>query len=308
MEHRPSPAPGAPTPAVVRELVRDQAPHLSAEAVSPAPGSGSSNWVFRLGQDHAVRLPRDDSYVDDLLTETQWLPRLGPLLTVPVPEIVLVGEPSSAFPRPWSVVTWLPGEVPAQQSPAEQGRLATSLGRFTRNLHAADTLGQPAGADHWGYRSGDPVTDRIDAWADEAAEGLADLFDPRQVREAWQRVRRVPPASGPPCWIHSDLSAENLLVGSGGELVGVIDFGALGIGDRSADLLYAWSLFDEEARDAFRVASEADEATWLRARAWAFVGPGIRTIEGYRDSMAERTRRLIRMVEAIAAEVGVALR
>lgn len=90
--------------------------------------------------------------------------------------------------------------------------------------------------------------------------------------------------------------------------MGVIDFGALGIGDPAADLLYAWSLFDQQAREALRVESNADESTWLRARAWAFVGPGILTIETYRHSMAERTKRLITMVEAIAAEVGVALR
>lgn len=205
-------------------------------------------------------------------------------------------------------MTWVPGELPGRQSPSEQDHLARSLGRFARSLHAADTLGQPAGAEHWGYRSGNPVTDQIDGWADGAADGLADLFDPRQIREAWRRVRQVPPASAPPCWIHTDLSAENLLVGPGGELVGVIDFGALGIGDRSADLLYAWSLFDQQARETLRVESNADEATWLRARAWAFVGPGILTIETYQHSMAERTKRLITMVEAIAAEVGVTLR
>lgn len=261
-----------------------------------------------MGQDHAVRLPRRDSYVDDLLKEAAWLPRLGPELNVPVPEVVFAGRPSPTFPRPWTVVTWVPGELPGRQSPSEQDHLARSLGRFARSLHAADTLGQPAGAEHWGYRSGNPVTDQIDGWADGAADGLADLFDPRQIREAWRRVRQVPPASAPPCWIHTDLSAENLLVGPGGELVGVIDFGALGIGDRSADLLYAWSLFDQQARETLRVESNADEATWLRARAWAFVGPGILTIETYQHSMAERTKRLITMVEAIAAEVGVTLR
>jgi aminoglycoside phosphotransferase (APT) family kinase protein len=88
----------------------------------------------------------------------------------------------------------------------------------------------------------------------------------------------------------------------------VIDFGGLGVGDRSVDLLYAWSLLDPPAREMLRVASAADEATWLRARAWAFVGPGLLTIAGYRDSMPARTRRLTSMVETIAAEVGVRLR
>lgn len=112
----------------------------------------------------------------------------------------------------------------------------------------------------------------------------------------------------PPCWVHTDLSAENLLVGPDGQLVGVIDFGGLGVGDRSVDLLYAWSMFDEPALEKLRSASQVDEATWQRARAWAFVGPGLLTIQSYRHSMPDRTARLTGMVEAVAAEVGVTLR
>lgn len=126
--------------------------------------------------------------------------------------------------------------------------------------------------------------------------------------EAWRRLRDVPPQTQPSSWVHTDLSAENLLVGPGGEVVGVIDFGGLGIGDRSVDLLYAWDLFDPPARNVLRASAEVDDATWLRARAWAFVGPGLLTIASYRRSMPERTARLTGMVEAVAAEVGVSLR
>ncbi len=152
------------------------------------------------------------------------------------------------------------------------------------------------------------MTDVIDGWAHSAAHHLEDLFVPGQVREAWRRVRDVPPASGPPCWVHTDLSAENLLASPDGDLVGVVDFGGLGVGDRSVDLLYAWSMFDAPAREVLRAESGADEATWLRARAWAFVGPGLLTIVNYRHSMPERTARLTRMVEVVAEEVGVSLR
>jgi len=82
----------------------------------------------------------------------------------------------------------------------------------------------------------------------------------------------------------------------------------LGVGDRSVDLLYAWSLLDPPARDMLRIASGADEATWARARAWAFVGPGLLTIANYRHSMPSRVERLTSMVDTIAAEVGIQLR
>ncbi|HRC40992.1 aminoglycoside phosphotransferase family protein [Nostocoides sp.] len=297
-----------PEPGLVAQLLQDQAPDLAENIVRPGTTTGSSNWVFRLGDELAVRLPRSDSYADDLRTEIRWLPRLGPQLPVAVPRIVFEGEPSARFPRPWAVVTWVPGQLPHDQTPSGQIQLARSLAHFVRCLHAVDTWGESAGPERWGYRSGEPVTARIERWLLSAAHGLDDLFDPMRVHEAWRRLRDVPAPSRPPCWVHADLSSENVLVGSTGELVGVIDFAGLGIGDHAVDFLYAWSLFEPTAREVFRVESLADEATWRRARAWAFVGPGLVTILNYRHAMPERTEKLIAMVEAVAAEVGVDLR
>ncbi len=293
---------------VVTQLLRDQAPHLADLPVRVSSASGSSNWVFRLGDALVVRLPRADTYVPDLLKEIRWLPHIAPRVDCPMPEVIAIGEASDAFPRPWAVLSWIPGELPLELDEARQARFAETLGAFLRSLHAVDTAGAPRGAEHWGYRCGEPVTDQIDGWADKAATALADLFDPGAVREAWRRLRRVPRATQPVCWVHTDVSSENTLAQQDGRLAGVIDFGGLGIGDRSVDLLYAWSLFDAPARDVLRTASGADGATWTRARAWAFVGPGLSTIAGYRHSMPARTERLICMVDAIAAEVGVQLR
>ena len=297
-----------PDAALVTRLVREHVPELATKRVRPSSTSGSSNWVFRVGEHHAVRLPRTDAYAEDVLKEAQWVPRLAPELPVSVPDVVFQGEPSALFSRPWTVVTWVPGDLPAGLDREAQSVLARDLGGFMRRLHAVDTLEQRAGAEHWGYRCGEPVTDTIDAWADTAAAELSDLFDPRRVRQAWKAIRAVPPASAPSCWVHTDLSSENLLVTPDGQLAGVIDFGGLGVGDRSVDLLYAWSLFDRHAREALRSASGVDDATWLRARAWAFVGPGLLTILDYRHSMPDRTARLISMVEVLAEEVGVPLR
>ncbi len=216
-----------------------------------------------------VRLPRADGYVPDLLKEVRWLPHIGPHVVSPVPELIALGEASPALPRPWAVLSWIAGELPLALDEVQQARFAETLGDFLRSLHAVDTTGAPRGAEHLGYRCGEPVTDPIDDWADQAATALA----------------------------HQD-----------GRLAGVIDFGGLGIGDRSVDLLYAWSLLDAPAREILRTAAGSDEATWSRARAWAFVGPGLLTIAGYRHSMPARIERLSSMVDTIAAEVGVRLR
>jgi aminoglycoside phosphotransferase (APT) family kinase protein len=292
----------------VTRLLRDQAAHLADMPVRVGPASGSSNWVFRIGEGLAIRLPRSDDYVADLENEVRWLPRLAPNLPAAVPDVVAVGQPSETFPRPWAVVSWVPGDLPLALDGSQQALLAESLGQFLQSLHEVDAADVPAGPEHWGYRCGEPVTDTIDQWAEHAAAELADLFDPTRVREAWRRLRDVPEATESVCWVHSDLSEENLLAHQDGRLAGVIDFGGIGVGDRSVDLLYAWSIFDAPAREVLRVASGVDDETWTRARAWAFVGPGLLTIANYRDTMPSRVHRLTSMVETVAAEVDIQLR
>lgn len=289
-------------------MLREQAPDLAGLPIRRSPTAGSSNWVFRLGEDLAVRVPRTDGYAPDLLNEIRWLPHLTAKLPVPVPAIVAVGHPSRLLPRPWTVVSWLPGELPVAGDATQQDQFARTLGDFLQAFHEVDTDGAQPNAQHWGYRCGEPVTDIIDEWADQAADALVDLFDPAGVREAWRRLRQVPPASRPACLVHTDVSPENLLTHPDGRLAGVIDFGGVGVGDRSVDFLYAWSMLGAPAREVLRAAADADDATWTRARAWAFVGPGLLTIDSYRHSMPARTARLVTMVETVAHEVGVHLR
>lgn len=296
-----------PVLALVARLLRDQAPWLDGLAIHTGAAQGSSNWVFRVGNDLAVRLPRSEEYSRDLSTEVAWLPKIHSATTTPVPELVLAGQPSSLFPKPWAVVTWLDGDRPGDLGPDAQHVLATDLAKFLVQLHDVDVSGAPVGAEHWGYRCGEPVTETVDEWAEVAAAGLGDVFDPSAVREAWQRVRAVPSRSTAPCLVHTDLSDENLLVHATGHVAGVVDFGGLGVGDRAVDLIYAWSLFDEPARQTLREVTSTDDATWLRARAYAFVGPGLLTLLNYRGTMPGRAARLTRLVRSIAAEVGVDL-
>lgn len=293
---------------MVNQLLRDQAPDLADLALREIPAPGSSNWVFRIGEALAIRLPRSDDYVADLCNEVQYLPRLAPHLPAAVPEIVATGQPSPTFPRPWAIVSWLPGDSPLALSDAQQLRLAESLGTFLSALHEIDACDVPSGPGHWGYRCGEPVNDTTDRWVEQAASELMDLFDPGRVFEAWRRLREVPAATQATCWVHTDLSEENLLTHADGRLSGVIDFGGIGVGDRSVDLLYAWSMFEPAARDVLRLASGVDDQTWTRARAWAFAGPGLLTIANYRNIMPARVDRLTSMVERVAAEVEVELR
>jgi aminoglycoside phosphotransferase (APT) family kinase protein len=88
------------------------------------------------------------------------------------------------------------------------------------------------------------------------------------VLAAWQAALAVPPWAGRPVWLHGDLHPANLLVRHG-ELAGVIDFGALSVGDPACDLMVAWTYLPPAARPVFRQALAVDDATWSRGRGWA---------------------------------------
>ena len=146
-----------PDARLVTRLLREQAPELVDLPVRASAASGSSNWVFRLGDAMVVRLPRSEAYVPDLVTEVRWLPHVAPQAVSPVPEVIAVGAPSGAFPHPWAVLSWIPGELPVALDAAQQARFAGTLGAFLRSLHAVEVTDAARGAGSASYRCGEPA-------------------------------------------------------------------------------------------------------------------------------------------------------
>jgi aminoglycoside phosphotransferase (APT) family kinase protein len=69
-------------------------------------------------------------------------------------------------------------------------------------------------------------------------------------------------------FVHGDLIPGNLLL-TGGRLAAIIDWGSAGYGDPAQDLTPAWAVFDGSSRQIFLEATGGDDATRLRARAFA---------------------------------------
>ncbi len=95
---------------LVRRLLAGQHPELAVQPLTTVTSGGTDNAVYRLGQELAVRLPLRPEAVGGLLTEIRYPPVVAPHLPLPVPEVVVVGEPTDAYPFPWAVVRWLAGE------------------------------------------------------------------------------------------------------------------------------------------------------------------------------------------------------
>ena len=241
--------------ALVRRLLAEQFPawaHLSLRRVERA---GTVNAVFRLGDGLAVRLPRLQGPTAPGSKELDWLAKLAPLLPVDVPVPVAQGRPSDDYPWFWEIHTWVEGEtVSVEEIDAVQA--ARDLAAIVGAIQQVDPVGAPLGR-------GRPLAERDE----EMRYWLARFTGDPGITAAWERALAAPPWDGPPVWHHGDLDARNWLIRNG-RIRGVIDWGAMGVGDPACDVMVAWKLHSPVARDAFLDTLPTDDATRERARGW----------------------------------------
>ncbi len=282
---------------LVARLVAQQFPQWAGLPVRRFASSGTVNAIYRLGDDLVARLPLRPGRDATLDRVHRWLPVLAPHLPLSVPEALAVGEPGEGFPERWCVHRWLEGET-ASQDNLDLDHAARALAAFILALRAVDTTDAPRpGPDNYGR--GVPLALRDTATRDalERSAGLLDRPHIEALAATWDAALAAPAWDGPSKWIHGDLMPANLLVRDR-RLVGVLDFGALGIGDPACDLMAAWHLLDAPSREVFRGALDADDASWERGRGWA-ISQAVIALPYYVDTnpgMAAQARRTIAAV------------
>ncbi|WP_460702464.1 phosphotransferase [Myceligenerans halotolerans] len=273
--------------ALVRELVVRQLPHLAHLPVTDGPPGGTDHLLYRLGDDLLVRMPKAAWAAEHALTDARWLPHLAPHVPVPLPVPVALGEPGLGYPYRWSVVPWLPGEPPTASN-ADPVSVAAQLGAFVTALRDVDPAGGPEKAP--GARGG-----LLGVRDDDVVRAIAecgDRIDQAGALRVWaDAVAAAPPATT--TWIHGDLLPGNMLVADG-KLTGVIDWGAVGVGDPAVDLWPAWTHgWGDAARSAFRDVATAGlpdpDQAWRRSRGWVLV-MGVEAVPYYWERFPEFAR------------------
>ncbi|HEY9292454.1 MAG TPA: aminoglycoside phosphotransferase family protein [Microlunatus sp.] len=290
---------------LVRRLVDRDLPQYADLPLTRLGASGSSNALFRLGEDLLVRLPRQPGGSGSIGLERRWSPLMAAALPVEVPQILAVGEPGFGFPERWSVVRWIEGRHPQVVGPrAEADPARTQFAQDFADVVVAlrsaglpdEALADPALRNYRGRALSSRAADtRRDI---EACRRIPDLdLDLDAVLRCWEAAMRRPGIAdeAPPRWYHSDLLAENLLVRDG-RLAAVLDFGGLAIGDPTIDLHGAWELLDAPAREVFRQRAGIDEQEWERGRAWA-LSIAVMTFPYYWHTMPERCASRLAMAQ-----------
>ena len=256
------------TPDMVRELVRDQFPAWRDFRIRAVASQGTVNAIFRLGGDLAARFPLKPADVEatrrSMEREAQAARELAGRTRFPTPEPVAIGEPGHGYPLPWSVQTWIPGDVATPSSPADSIPFAHDLAEFIRGVRAIDPRGRRFSG---GGRGGDLKAH--DSWIETCLEKSESFLDVPRLRRMWAELRLLPHDESGDVMTHGDLIPGNVLVARG-RLVGVLDAGGFGPADPALDLVCAWHLLDAAARARLREDLGCDDLEWQRGKAWAF--------------------------------------
>lgn len=282
--------------ALVRQLLEAQFPRWASLPIQRLTTHGTDNAMYRLGDDKVVRMPKIDWAIDGITKERRWLPLLKPYLPLDIPEPLAHGEPSPAYPYPWSITTWVPGRNPVVGEIADPHSLARDIARFIRAMQRVDLPDGPL--------TGKTLRER-DPQVRSDIHALRDEIDTEAVTEVWEEALALPEHDGAPVWVHSDIAPGNLLLDDR-RLVGVIDFTGVGVGDPSIDMQVAWNLLPSGARPTLKEALDIDEPTWLRARGRA-LAQALVQLPYYRHTnipLATNARHVIREVLTEAGMAG----
>ena len=258
--------------ALAARLVAVRFPHLAGAPVEPLE-AGWDNTVHLVDGCWAFRFPRRTVALAGVARETAVLPRLAPVLPLPVPVPELLGRPTADFPWPFTGSRFLPGTELAEADLPDAGRtaVAAQLGAFLAALHdpvLAERLGDGLPTDPNARADPRARAQRSLPWLERLFDAGAWPGDPA-VHALFAEAAPLGPSSDAPVLVHGDLHVRHVLVDAG-RACGVIDWGDVCLADPGVDLAVAYSAFAGPARTAFLDAyGRVDTATELRARVLA---------------------------------------
>ncbi|MFC6887249.1 MULTISPECIES: aminoglycoside phosphotransferase family protein [Actinomadura] len=255
------------TAETVATMIEEQFPQWSGLDIRLVRSTGTSNTIFRIGDDLAARLPLRRADADAtrsaLEREARASAELARVSPFPTPVPVALGEPGAGYPMPWSVQTWLHGTPATDTDPSGSEAFAEDLAAFIAALRRTDTRGRRFS----GSGRGGDLTHH-DQWMDTCFRESEGLLQVPELRRIWSRLRRLP-REGDDVMSHRDLIPGNVLV-SADRLGGVLDGGSFGPADPALDLVAAWHLLRPGPREVLRRALGCGDLEWERGMAWAF--------------------------------------
>jgi aminoglycoside phosphotransferase (APT) family kinase protein len=272
---------------LARRLVREQFPEVGG-AIRQI-GEGWDHTVWLVDEEWVFRFPRRSVVVPGMENELATLPRLAPLLPLPVPVPTFVGRPSEMFPWPFFGHSLVPGRELAYAALDDDGRagLARPLAEFLRSLHAVELdVDLPVDPNHRAEMN--VRVPRAREYLSEV-ERLRLWRAPQVVHQVLEDAEGLP-ASEQSAVVHGDLHLRHLLVDGDGSAAGVIDWIDVCRADPGIDLVLYWSTLPHDGRVEFlETYGPVTEDQLLRGRVVAFFLCAVLAVFGHSEGLDRLT-------------------
>ena len=278
-----------------------QFPELRIESVRPF-AEGWDYTILLVNERWVFRFPRREIAVPGVRREIAVLPELAPLLPIPVPVPVFVGEPADGFPWPFFGSELLPGRELGEAELGDPARVAIgrSLARFLRRLHDAEIAYElpPDGNRRADMSVRVPRTrERLD---ELEASGLWQR--PASVDRLLETAEALPPSDASAV-VHGDLHFRQVLIGDDAGPTGVIDWVDVCRSDPAIDLSMLWSYLPSDGREAFLAEyGPVSEEQLVRARVLALSLSAALAHYGHAEGFGAIEREALSGLERTAAE------
>lgn len=134
---------------IVRNLINEQFPEYSNLPINQLNSRGTVNYIFKLGQELYIRLPRMRE-CSNIEKEYEVLSYLAPNLSLEIPEVIAVGELDDSYPLKWAIYKWIKGSVYSDKLISNEIKAAKDLANFIKELKS---IAIPTGAPKAGRKA-----------------------------------------------------------------------------------------------------------------------------------------------------------
>lgn len=284
------------------KLIQDQFPDLHATDIQLL-GTGWNNSAFVINERYIFRFPRRSVSLPMLEIEWQVLPKLAPLLPLPIPIPRWKGFPTDTFPWPFIGYQMLPHltACSVNLSEVERAALARPLAHFLSALHQTSPTLLPENhpfADNLSRIDAEKLVPKI--LHNFAELEKVDLLPNRKELETLlEKPFRRPLAS---TVVHGDFYVRHILIDEKHRLAGVIDWGDLHLGDPAIDLAVAHSFLPPRSHDTFRKAyGNISEQTWSLALLRSIYSNSLFMLYGYHSQDTDIVREGLRSLKLVTS-------
>lgn len=277
------------------KLIQNQFPHLHATRIQLL-GNGWNNSAFVIDEHYIFRFPRRHVSLPMMEAEWQVLPKLAPLLPLPIPVPLWKGVATVDFPWPFIGYQMLPHLTACSINLSEEERasLAIPIARFLSQLHQTSPGILPENhpfADNLIRIDPEKLIPKILHNFSEL-EAIHLLPNRKHLESILKKIFRSPIAT---TVVHGDFYVRHILINEGKELAGVIDWGDIHLGDPAIDLAVAHSFLPPHSHDAFRKAyGDISEKTWELALLRSIYSNSLFALYGYHSQDPNMVRESLR--------------